>query len=212
MKRIKYLSCVFFITFIFLTGCSGNEEIISMSGTHKEALASGDISISSDMSSDYAYNDGDLSVNNNSSIYVFICGEIERPGVYEMPDGSRVYELINRAGGITPGGAVESVNQAEALSDSQQIYIPSKEEAKSKAAVATSGSDGLVTSNKSLININTADEATLQQINGIGASRAADIVAYRNSSGGFNTIEDIMKVPGIKDGLFSKIKDQITVK
>ena len=62
-----------------------------------------------------------------------------------------------------------------------------------------------------LIDINTADTEGLQRISGIGASRAKDIIAYREENGGFSTKEDIMKVPGIKEGMFNKIKDQIKV-
>jgi len=221
MNRIKYIICVVFGALLFLAGCSGDEEIISMSGSLKQAEAQSTVSVSEDSSNSGSVATGDdiksAAADSESSIFVFICGAISKPGVYEMPEGSRVYELINRAGGITSDGAVNSVNQAETLQDSQQVYIPRRDEVTVTVASGTLGADtpgaaGQGALGKALININTADETTLQQINGIGASRAADIVAYRNTNGSFEEIEDIMKVPGIKNGLFSRIKDQISVR
>lgn len=139
------------------------------------------------------------------SIYVYICGEISYPGVYELEENSRLYELIQRAGGYTEKAAADYLNQAEILEDSQKVYVPSIDE------LVKTDADSMQLASDGRININTADEKELQQISGIGASRAADIVKYRQDAGSFKSIEEIMQVPGIKDGLFSKIKDQIRV-
>lgn len=149
----------------------------------------------------------------DTTIFVYICGEVVRPGVYELSWGSRMYELINQAGGFTAAAERNYLNQAEVLSDSQQVYVPSKKELDSgKITINSSGNkEAEKSSGNSLININTADSNLLQQITGIGESRAADIIAYRERNGSFKCIEDIMKVPGIKEGLFNKIKDRITV-
>ena len=170
-----------------------------------------------------------------ASIFIHICGQVKHPGVYELPAGARAYQLLERCGGYTDEACASYLNQAMTLSDGEQIYIPSRQEVEersegSRTAAAGGGSGaggnsaggagstgtygpfpGGADEDSGLVNINTADAATLQTITGIGASRAADIISYRESSGGFVTIEDIMKVPGIKQGLFSKIKDRIRV-
>lgn len=137
-------------------------------------------------------------------IYVHICGEVLAPGVYEMPEGSRVYELLSIAGGATDKGAPDTVNLAGVLKDGERVVIPSEEEAASMAEHAGAEDTGLV-------NINTASAEQLMTLPGIGESKARDIIQYREESGGFQTIEDIMKISGIKEAVFRKIQSLITV-
>lgn len=150
---------------------------------------------------EYEYEEPDI-----EHIYVYICGQVNKPGVYEMPVSSRLYELLQRAGGYTKGAAETYLNQADILTDGEKIYVPSVYELEESPG-ALSGAEGKT----ERVNINTAKLDELQTISGIGESRARDIIAYRESNGRFGSIEDIMKVPGIKEGLFSKIKEQITV-
>lgn len=138
------------------------------------------------------------------SIYVHVCGAVVNPGVYELPTGSRVYEAVQAAGGFTEEADANYVNQALALTDAVQLVIPTVEEAE-----AWQTQDGQADDGK--ININTASESQLCDIPGIGAVRAAAIAAYRQEHGAFETIEDIMKVSGIKQGTYDKIKDSIKV-
>ena len=166
-----------------------------------------------------------------NKIYVHICGAVENPGVYELDAGSRVYEVIEAADGFTEKACENYVNQAELLQDGQKISIPTVEEVEQAKAEGSfqetwtsGGADGQVEQNRStqttadtggssgLVNINTATESELCSISGIGASRAAAIVEYRQENGNFASIEDIMKVSGIKEGTYEKIKDMITVK
>lgn len=137
----------------------------------------------------------------DESIYVYICGEIINEGVYKVNAGSRLYELIDMAGGFTEDAAADSLNQVELLSDGQKITVMSKAEAETAAVEAD---------DNGLININTADISSLTTLTGIGEVRAKDIITYREKNGDFKSPEDIMKVPGIKDSLYSKIKDKIT--
>lgn len=146
----------------------------------------------------------EISAKPYSRIYVHICGEVTAPGVYEMPEGSRVYELLSMAGGATEEGAPDTVNLAGVLKDGERVVIPSKEEAVSMAEHAGAENSGLV-------NINTASEEQLMSLPGIGESKARDIIQYREESGGFQTIEDIMKISGIKEAVFRKIQSLITV-
>ena len=139
-----------------------------------------------------------------STVFVHICGEVEKPGVYELPEGSRIFEAIACAGGFTEQAEESALNLASTVSDGMQIVVLDKEEAKELAKAEQEVRSGLV-------NINTASVEELTTLKGIGESRAEDIIRYREESGGFQKIEDIMKVPGIKESGFQKIKDSITV-
>jgi len=137
-------------------------------------------------------------------IYVHICGEVNNPGVYELPEGSRIFEAVEAAGGFTEDAAQASLNLAQVIPDEAQIVILTREEAEEKAKLEREQAAGIV-------NINTASKNQLMTLTGIGESRAEDILRYREESGGFRTIEEIMNVPGIKESAYLKIKDSITV-
>lgn len=147
-------------------------------------------------------------------LYVYVCGAIVNPGVYDLPEGSRVYELIRAAGGLLEDADDRTLNQAEKLIDGMQITVYTKEE----AADMPDPSSGISPSDKSIseagsqkVNLNTADADRLTTLSGIGEARAKAIIAYREQNGGFQCIEDIMKIEGIKEKLFEKIKEQIEV-
>ena len=134
------------------------------------------------------------------SIFVYVCGAVAAPGVYELQSGSRVFEALEAAGGVLPEAAEETINQAQVLKDETKLYIPTKKELE----VQLSAESGKV-------NLNTATKEVLMTIPGVGASKAEDIISYRNKNGTFAKIEDVMKIPGIKEGLFEKMKEYITV-
>ncbi len=135
-----------------------------------------------------------------SYIYVHICGQVNNPGVYKCMEGDRIFEVLELAGGITETAYVDYINMAQPVSDGMKIFIPTKEEA-----------DNMNDNSFGMVNINTATIEQLMTLSGIGESRAKDIIAYRDENGYFKTIEDIMKVPGIKEAAFNKIKDYISV-
>ena len=137
---------------------------------------------------------------NMDEIFVYICGAVQNEGVYEVPAGSRVYEVVQKAGGFTEEAATTYVNQAEIVRDEERIYIPTQNEALELQVL----DDGKV-------NLNTATKEELMTIPGVGESKADSIVQYREEIGKFQTIEDIMNVSGIKEGLFQKIKDYIKI-
>ncbi len=154
--------------------------------------------------------------------YVYLCGEVNNPGVYTLLEGARVYEAIELAGGFTGEAAESWLNLAEPVCDSMKLEVPSKTQAKdplwqakaqagsaktSGAAGAGNGAGGTDGgSQKMLVNINTASLEELMTLKGIGASRAEDIVRYRQEAGGFTKIEDIMKVPASRTRPFKKLK------
>jgi len=139
-------------------------------------------------------------------VIVHICGAVVNPGVYELPPGSRIVDAVDKAGGLSVDADESYVNLAAVPNDGEQIFIPTIEESviMKKTRQETGVSSGKV-------NINTADKALLCTLPGIGDTRAADIIAYRQEHGNFSTIEDIMQVSGIKEGSFQKIKEMIVV-
>ncbi len=146
-------------------------------------------------------------------IFVYICGAVKEPGVYELPDKSRVFALVEQAGGLTDDADATSVNLAEVLQDGEMVFIPTEEEsAAGVAAIVSKEPDAAEESTGGKVNINTADVAELTSLNGIGESKAQAIVAYREEHGAFSSIEEIMNVSGIAEGTFEKIKENITIK
>lgn len=168
------------------------------------------------------------------TIYVDVCGAVVNPGVYELSSDSRVFQAIEKAGGYLPGAAASYLNRARSLYDGQQIYVPTQEEVDSQTIPLTqdeTAQDGVVqegtaqtrtaadntadgtgsTQAGQRINLNTADVSQLSTLTGVGESKALAIIAYRGENGPFTSIEDIMNVPGIKEGTYEKIKDKIAI-
>lgn len=147
--------------------------------------------------------------------YVYVCGAVREAGVYALPEGSRIYEAIALAGGLNDEACADYVNQAEVLADGQMIRIPTEAEAADLPREA-SASDGTAEQASEpaddRVDLNTAGMAELTALPGIGEAKAERILAYRESHGGFSAAEDIMKVEGIKEGVYNRIKDYIRVK
>lgn len=143
------------------------------------------------------------------TIYVYVCGEVVTPGVYKMQEGDRIYQAIEAAGGMTDQGAGWYLNQAERLSDGMKIYVPDEEAALALPRDQGMGQTGGKEQDK--VDLNTATKEELMTLSGIGESKAESILRYREEKGGFQTIEEIQQVEGIKAGTYEKIKDRITV-
>ncbi|MDY4069442.1 MAG: helix-hairpin-helix domain-containing protein, partial [Lachnospiraceae bacterium] len=191
----------------------------------------------------------------SATCFVHIYGAVVNPGVYELQEGSRIYQAVSAAGGFSEEACRDYVNQARQVSDGMKIWIPTEKEAAKLLTLSgdgKGGTDGLGgssagtvnvsgpygdsagietvdaqtantdsvgagadpgagTAGSGLVNINTATVEQLCTLNGIGESRAKTIIAYREAHGNFTKKEDIMKVTGIKESSYAKIKDQITV-
>ena len=171
----------------------------------------------------------DASSEEAKTLVVHICGAVSAPGVYELPAGSRIIDAVEAGGGFLPEADEACCNLAEEIVDGCQIYIMTKAEScadgqtEKKAGIQTSPDSDMQTTDRNarsnsapalengLVNLNTADVAALMTLPGIGESRAKAIISYREQHGAFAKIEDIMKISGIKQAAFSKIKDKITV-
>ncbi len=166
---------------------------------------------------------------NNDEIRVYVCGAVKNPAVYSMTSDKRTVDAIDAAGGLTDDAGSDYINLAAKLSDGQKLYVPTKHEieealaegeelyssvvniTKNTPGAGSLDADGNATNSDGKVDINRADKATLMTLPGIGESKADKIIAYRESNGGFSSIEDIMLVGGIKEGLFNKVKDRICV-
>ncbi|MGI6727775.1 MAG: helix-hairpin-helix domain-containing protein [Anaerovoracaceae bacterium] len=162
-------------------------------------------------------NSNDKSMEN---IVVDIAGEVNQPSVYILPQGSRVYEGIDAAGGLTNEADTRTINLAAELSDGIKLYIPSKDEVdvmENRGEVPiennTFGINTNVSSStsNSIININTASKEELQKLPRIGPSMAEKIISYRNEYGRFKKKEELKNVSGIGEKTYEKLMNMITV-
>ncbi len=139
--------------------------------------------------------------------FVYVVGAVYKPGVVEVEEGTRLYQVIQKAGGALETADLSKINLASIVKDEQKIIVPYIENKEDKV----NDNSANVQASVRLVNINTASEAELQTLNGIGASTAKKIVDYRNQNGDFNTVEEIMNVSGIGQSKFDSIKNDITV-
>ncbi len=137
-----------------------------------------------------------------AEIYVYVCGAVNNPGVVSLREGSRAEDALKAAGGFRSDAARDFVNLAARVTDGEKLYFPFEGEETVSEQDSKNG----------LVNINTADVELLCTLPGIGESRAADIIRYRENVGLFQSCEDIMQVSGIKNSVYNKICDRITVK
>lgn len=212
IRSVQIIFSIFmFLVFTGLTGCKEEgtefleEELVQEESTETSGL---------DVEQEPDLTDTDQQPEISEppqTIYVDICGAVTSPGVYELPYGSRVFQAIEKAGGYLPEAAASYLNRARGLSDGQQIYVPTQAEVDSQAIAATEDGAETSTGTDQKINLNTADVSKLTTLTGVGESKALAIIAYREENGPFTSIEDIMNVPGIKEGTYEKIKDKIAI-
>ena len=183
--------CIFIcaMVYVFKNGAATGEEPVTLTDTAGEYT-------------EYAGETEGYTPEHSGEIFVYVCGCVNSPGVIRLKEGSRVYEAVEQAGGMTGQADINSINQAEYVSDGQKIYIPAVGEQTVYAQSEASGGK---------VNINTAGISELMTLPGIGQTRAQAIVDYRESNGFFRNITDIMNVSGIKESSFEKIKDYISV-
>ena len=146
---------------------------------------------------------GEMRAEESTEICVYLCGCVQTPGVYTVPEGARIYEVLELAGGFTEDAERTAVNLAETVCDGEAIMIPSVSDVQVPGSSAPL-SDGRV-------NINTAGLEELMTLPGIGQAKAEAVISYRKEHGRFTSIEGLMEVSGIGEGIFSKLRDRIKI-
>ncbi|GIN70999.1 competence protein ComEA [Bacillus sp. J14TS2] len=141
------------------------------------------------------------------NIFIDVKGAVQKPGLYEAVEGERVDDVVEKAGGLLKTADEKQINFAMKLSDEMVIYIPEIGEVEMEMPHV----DTMSSSNDEKVNINQADATELETISGIGPSKAATIIQYREENGLFKEIEELMNISGIGEKTFEKLKEQITI-
>lgn len=216
----KWFISILCLLVIVFGGCGLNPDSILQK---EENISENDIVIEeamSDSQEEISEADGEAEISSgmgtqeSNRIFAYICGAVNAPGVYELDSDSRIFQLVELAGGLTEDADERSVNLAETVSDGQMVRILTVEEREAGETAEVGDShmaagSGITDDGK--VNINKASVQELTSLNGIGEAKAASIIAYRESHGSFQSIEEIMQVDGIAQGTYEKIKDNITV-
>lgn len=149
----------------------------------------------------------------SSELVVFVSGHVHEPGVYQLPADSRVGDAVTSAGGFLDDANTEYNNLARKLADGEQIHIPSIEDSLSTPTEQQGGAttSGAAASSSGPININSATEAELETLPGVGPATAAKIVADREANGPFNSVEEIMRISGIGEKKYASLEGLICV-
>lgn len=227
----RYFFCV--VTAVcFLTGCqSGNEDsqilhiesartVVSQGEEDESGASRNDVQGNPATQKEQA--NRDTASSEQRLIGVYVHGAVRHPGVYYLPEQSRVCDAVLSAGGFTKNAARAARNQAEYLVDGEDLWIMTRKEYQKQKEIsrkeltedsfaAAEGTEHKTSSYEDLVNINTATKEELMTLPGIGQSKAEAILTFREENGDFLNIEDIMQVPGVKEGVFALMKDHITV-
>ena len=210
MKKLHiYFFAVFICTALTMTGCSDKAVTLS-------EITEGEVREDS-----LAETVPETDQESPATIKVYICGYVLNPGVYELPEGSRICDGLDAAGGFSEGADESRINLAGYLHDGDMVFFPEVGEELPEGAVEAghsntgtsnaSSSSGSNAGNSGLININTANAEQLCTLPGIGSSKATAIIKYREDNGAFTDISQIMNVSGIGENLFNNIKDLICI-
>lgn len=158
-----------------------------------------------------------VSTQEKEQLCVHICGAVKNPGVYQVEEGARICDLIKLSGGLIKDAAGDYINQAQAVTDGQRIYIPKTDEVQTFAAEEYMDTEKDIIKDSTaeasqLININTASADELMTLPGIGQSKADSIIKYRETNGKFTSVDELTNISGIKEGVLKRISDRITVR
>jgi competence protein ComEA len=151
------------------------------------------------------------SVSPSAVLIVDVTGAVRRPGVFEFQPGDRVIDAVERAGGARDNADLTLLNLAAPLTDGQQILVPKKGATTASVPGTTGGVPGSAGGTGGLVNINTADEATLETLNGVGPVLAAAIIQYRTEHGPFASVDQLDEVSGIGPATLEDLRSQVTV-
>jgi competence protein ComEA len=151
----------------------------------------------------------DTSTTGASIVFVHAAGAVASPGVYQVPSDARIADVVAAAGGAVADADLNRVNLAAVVEDGQQVYVPRIGEpavaASSPGGSSGSGGDG------GPVNLNTADAAALEALPGVGPTTATAIINHRTEHGAFQSVDDLLDVPGIGDAKLAQLRDLVTV-
>lgn len=150
----------------------------------------------------------------NLDIFVDVKGAVKNPGMYEVQEAMRVWDVVGLAGGVKENADTKQVNFSQRISDQMVIYIPVQGEVLPEILKEVSNEnnqDKETNSAMNKIDLNKASETELQTLTGVGGKKAQEIIRYREEKGGFKSIEDLKNISGIGEKTFEKLKNQITV-
>lgn len=219
-KKCKVVSVILFLLLFFCMGCHKKKDVLfeeEFQEIRENQNANAEKEIKDTKEDTEKPNDLKKGANEdqqdkNQKVCVYVCGAVNHPGVYCLEKGKRIADAIEMAGGLKEEAGLDCINLAEKLTDAQMIKVLTIEEAQNeKTKENTNADSNLKQEEKNVVNLNTATLEQLMTIPGIGQNKANSIIAYREEHGSFHTVEDIMKITGIKEGVFKKIKDYITV-
>ncbi len=145
------------------------------------------------------------------AMLVHVGGAVQQPGVYSLPAGSRVYQAIQAAGGLTPDADAQAINQAAVLEDGMALFVPALNQTAFEDGPSVIAPPAQRSAQPTLVNINTATQEELESLPEIGPELAQRIIAYRTENGPFQSAEAIQDVPGIGPTIFDHLQDLITV-
>ena len=200
--RVLLLSMSLVLCSSALSGCDQEEEVVFFSESAAEPQEKQE-------ATEESAGDSLEPIGEKGEILVYICGAVKEPGVIVLPEGSRMNDAVLAAGGFLEDAAVNGVNLAAKLRDEQMIVILTEEEFNARKEVVGEEVSG---KEDTLVDLNTANISDLCSLPGIGESKAREIITYREKNGAFRKKEDIMQVTGIKENLYRKICDLISVK
>lgn len=224
-RKFKFVLLMILSVFLLFTGCgrrareivparetsgsSGTEEDVGEERTDKMD-SNGKESEKTELPGNFTPEDRNL--HSEKTVVVHVCGAVNSPGIYTLPAGSRRWEAVEAAGGVTENGAGDYLNMAVPVSDGEKVVVPFLADVEEPFGEAETLPFSVVENAAAgLINLNTADLEQLMTLPGIGESKARAILEYREKTGPFTVPEDITNVPGIKKGSYEKLKDYITV-
>ena len=211
MIPVFFVMCITLLT--VLGGC-GRRDTFRFETAEKTALTESHVPTEDPSGEDFSGTDKaeEIAVSEPAepeTIWVYVCGAVRVPGVYELPADGRVFQALDAAGGPLEGAELRSLNQAALLTDGEQITVYTAEEIEETGGIRPPDTEAQAGTGK--INLNTAGKEELMKLSGIGEARAQEIITYRETHGPFTAVEEVMNIEGIKEKAFSKIKDEIEV-
>lgn len=145
------------------------------------------------------------------TVTVYVTGLVAEPGVHSLPLGARVIDAIAASGGALPDADTVSINFAQPVTDGEHIILGPHGDGSQVTGSGTSGAAAGAAAGQGLINVNTADATQLQSLPGIGPVTAAAIIAHRESSGAFRSVDELVAVRGIGPATLAQLRDAVTV-